>query len=458
MGAATSAAARILANKENLADLVGGSPNGEASEASDPIILNMCQTNTLNVSKNFGTVLLDSLDRVGHVKFRTVQEAPLRVLKLPEIPSVLVETAYISNPEEEEWLKDPAFQSRMAEAIGKTVCEFSPSAPLAPSGSPAILTHKERNPEMGRKTRFSAESLAGKTSSGKAKEADTQVVTFHKVKKGETLQKIALKYHVSLDDLAQLNGIKKQAPLPAGKRLKIAKLSDLETAEIDRKSTKEDRNSRRGTKKELIAVSLHKVRKGETLDIIARHYHTSIAALRKLNGMTSDDPLYAGVTIKVNGEAKDDSVASDDNGIKTRKDARNRKASPPSPIVFYEVKKGDSFDSIARKHDMTVAELLKLNSMKRRYPLLAGKKIRIAEAASGAESKEEKSLSSSEGTGSKKKKVEVITYKVKRGDTLDTIARKYKTRVDVLLSLNKMKSTDPLYANQPLKLPRGSSI
>jgi LysM repeat protein len=76
----------------------------------------------------------------------------------------------------------------------------------------------------------------------------------------------------------------------------------------------------------------------------------------------------------------------------------------------------------------------------------------------GKELKEAKTLSSVARPVARKKKGELITYKVKRGDTLDTIARKYKTRIDVLLSLNNMKLTDPLYANQPLKLPGDSSF
>jgi len=459
LNGASSAAARILANKENLADMVGGSPNGDSSEASDPIILNMCQTNTINMSRNFGASLLNHLGEVGPVKFRTVQEAQLRVLKLPEIPSVLVETAYISNEEEEDCLKDPAFQSRMAETIGNAICQFEPSIPLTPSVSPAILVRNERDTQTGRKTRSSALVLIKKISVNKAKETDSPPVVFHRVKRGETLQKIALRYNMSLADLAQLNAIRIEAPLLAGKTLRVAKLSDSGATESEKKTAKEDTESLKVSENKKSRTSLHKVQRGENLDAIARRYHTSIAALLKLNGMTMKDSLYAGVTIKVSGDATGDGGMDDGTHGITGKTLENQKIPLVVPqVASYEVRKGDSLDSIAREHNTTVAYLLKLNSMKRNDTLFAGKKIRILESASGAESKEGKKLSSAEGTDTRKKKGDLITYKVKRGDTLDTIARKYKTRIDVLLSLNKMKLSDPLYANQPLKLPRDSSF
>jgi len=457
LGGASSAAARILADKENLADMVGGSPNGESSEASDPIILNMCQTNTLNVSKNFGKMLLDSLGRVGPVKFGTVQEAPLRVLKLPEIPSVLVETAYISNAEEEEMLKDPVFQSSLAETIGKALCEFEPSVPLTRPVSPAILVRKERGVEAGRKARASVASFTQKPSTRKIKEVHPTSVAFHKVKRGETLQTIALQYQMPLSDLARLNDIRIQDPLLAGKRLRVAKLAGSERLEDEKKPERQDSISSRLAGREENRGFRHKVRKGETLVTIAQLYHASPSLLLKLNGRNWDDPLYAGTTIKVKRNESGDNATDDETGTTTEKVIRNRKSPEvATSIAFYEVKKGDRLDTIAREHDTTIADLLKLNSMKMSDTLFAGKKIRIPETLSGAKSKEG-ALSPTEATGSQKKKGRHITYKVKQGDTLDTIARKHRTRVGVLLSINKMKLGDPLYANQSLKLPGESS-
>ncbi|MBE0558795.1 MAG: N-acetylmuramoyl-L-alanine amidase, partial [Proteobacteria bacterium] len=128
-GGASSAAARILARNENLADVLGGVPAGEGSEASDPIILDMFQTRAINQSRTFGGGLLHYLEGTNRLKFATVQEAPFLVLKLPDIPSVLIETAYISNPKEEKLLRSDRFQTRIAESIARSIVEFLPPLP-----------------------------------------------------------------------------------------------------------------------------------------------------------------------------------------------------------------------------------------------------------------------------------------------------------------------------------------
>ncbi|MDD4998227.1 MAG: N-acetylmuramoyl-L-alanine amidase, partial [Syntrophales bacterium] len=127
---ASSEAARILAQYENLADVVGGVPESEGTEDSGPIILDMFQNHTINQSKVFGNTVLKHLGDVNEIKFTTVQEAPFRVLKLPEIPSVLIETAYISNEKEEKLLRSDRFRGQVASAVAKSVVEFLPPLPL----------------------------------------------------------------------------------------------------------------------------------------------------------------------------------------------------------------------------------------------------------------------------------------------------------------------------------------
>ena len=140
---ASSEAGKLLARNENLADIIGGSSNGENSDESDPIILNMFQTNTINSSKIFGSTVLKKLVEVNHIKYRQVQEAPFIVLKLPEVPSLLVETAYISNPREEKLLRSNQFQKEVAKAIASAITEFLTDQPMKqPSTSPEIVLTK----------------------------------------------------------------------------------------------------------------------------------------------------------------------------------------------------------------------------------------------------------------------------------------------------------------------------
>ena len=114
---ASSEAARILAQNENMADIAGGVANGESNTDADPIILNMFQTNAINQSKEFGALLLKNFQGSVNIKYNAVQEAPFLVLKMPEIPSVLIETAYISNLQEEKLLKSDRFQTQIVTAV-----------------------------------------------------------------------------------------------------------------------------------------------------------------------------------------------------------------------------------------------------------------------------------------------------------------------------------------------------
>ena len=131
-GGATNEAARLLARKENLADVIGGWASDDTIDESDIITLDMVMTNTVNRSRELAQLSLRNISDINYLKFTQVQGAPFRVLKMPEIPSVLIETAYISNPTEEKLLRTPAFQDEMAGAIAKAIVKF------VPSGQPAV--------------------------------------------------------------------------------------------------------------------------------------------------------------------------------------------------------------------------------------------------------------------------------------------------------------------------------
>ena len=114
---ATSSAARWLADKENAADAVGGI-NVKAHDASvQRALLDMSTTAQINDSLKLGGVLLGEIGRVGKLHKPQVEQAGFAVLKAPDIPSILVETAFITNPDEERRLRDETYRGRMASAI-----------------------------------------------------------------------------------------------------------------------------------------------------------------------------------------------------------------------------------------------------------------------------------------------------------------------------------------------------
>jgi len=131
---ASSTAARWLANKENAADLIGGVNFGVKDPMLARTLLDLSQTATINDSLKLGKAVLGELDRVGDLHKPHVEQAGFAVLKAPDIPSILVETAFISNPEEERRLNDEAYQDRIAEAVMSGIRKyFKLNPPLAKS-------------------------------------------------------------------------------------------------------------------------------------------------------------------------------------------------------------------------------------------------------------------------------------------------------------------------------------
>jgi len=117
---ASSEAARWLAEHENAADLVGGA-RPEDKGALEPVLIDMTQNETIGVSATAAERVVAALEGVGEVRKAQVQHAGFVVLKSRDIPSMLVETAYISNPEEERRLRNTSHQAQLADAIASGV-------------------------------------------------------------------------------------------------------------------------------------------------------------------------------------------------------------------------------------------------------------------------------------------------------------------------------------------------
>ncbi|MCE2781889.1 N-acetylmuramoyl-L-alanine amidase [Limnohabitans sp.] len=131
-GAATSAAARWMAQKENKADLIGGMNLGGHDNQVQRALLDMSTAAQIKDSLQLGGSLLREIGSVGRLHKPRVEQAGFAVLKAPDIPSVLVETAFISNPEEEEKLRSEAYQKQLTEALMRGIQQyFARNPPLA---------------------------------------------------------------------------------------------------------------------------------------------------------------------------------------------------------------------------------------------------------------------------------------------------------------------------------------
>jgi N-acetylmuramoyl-L-alanine amidase len=138
---ATDAMSKFLADKENASDLIGGVSLNDKDDMLAKVLLDLSHTKTMHDSLTLGADLLSELRRVGPIHGGSVRQAGFAVLKAPDIPSVLVETAFISNPSEEKKLRSAQFQRDMAAGIFKGIRRFVARAPTA---SPAVAQTEEK--------------------------------------------------------------------------------------------------------------------------------------------------------------------------------------------------------------------------------------------------------------------------------------------------------------------------
>lgn len=128
LSGATDEAAKILADKENMSNLLGGAVLRPASLSKDPnlnqILLDLMQNNSMRESIRFAELLLEEVKEVNRLKYQTFRQANFIVLRAPDIPSILVEMAYITNGEDERLLNQNTFQERIASSIAAAIKRF----------------------------------------------------------------------------------------------------------------------------------------------------------------------------------------------------------------------------------------------------------------------------------------------------------------------------------------------
>ncbi len=168
---ASSEAARWLADRENGADLVGGVDLKDKDDVLASVLLDLSQTATLQASHEVADEVLGELGQVGKTHKRKVQQAGFVVLKSPDVPSILVETAFITNPEEEKRLKSSAHQQQLAQSIMRGIRSYFRSHP-----PPGTLLAKNRPRK-------------------------------HVISKGDTLAMIAKRYRVSVSSIRDANNL-----------------------------------------------------------------------------------------------------------------------------------------------------------------------------------------------------------------------------------------------------------
>lgn len=183
---ASSASAQFLADAENNADRIGGVELSGKDEMLTNVLLDLSMTATLDSSTKVAQDILFEMGAVARLHKNTVEHAAFAVLKSPDIPSVLVETGFISNPSEAKRLSSGKHQAEMASAIFQGVVNYFEKN--ATEGT--WVFWKQRAPKDV------AARLPAKSS-----------VRSYKIKSGDTLSEIAARYSISLNELRRYNGI-----------------------------------------------------------------------------------------------------------------------------------------------------------------------------------------------------------------------------------------------------------
>lgn len=238
---------RRVAQKENSSDLIGG-VGGDLNLGSwdDDVALTLVSLQmawSMEQSLIAGTRVLESLDGVTRLRRDKVQQASLEVLKSPDIPSMLIETGYLTNPDEARRLNTAAFQQQLARGIAQGVMNYFYDAP--PEGT----------------------LVAWQKANGIVPMPGT-----YRVKRGDSLSVIAQRYKVSLAELKSANNISSNT-IRVGQELKIPGTGTAQPEE-------------------------HTIRRGETLSEIAQQYRVSLASLRRENDI-KNDRIMVGQVLKI---------------------------------------------------------------------------------------------------------------------------------------------------------------
>ena len=188
-GGATSTAALHLAQRENAADLVGGVSLSDKDDMLAGVLADLSMTSTLDTSLQLGNQVLRNVDDIAHLHKKQVEQAGFAVLKSPDVPSILVETGFISNPKESSLLATSRYQKKMASAIHRGIKGWFFAHP--PSGTLLAWQKQQRGQQ-------------------------------YIIARGDTLSGIADRFSISLADLKSYNSMDSSKIL-VGQKLNIPK-------------------------------------------------------------------------------------------------------------------------------------------------------------------------------------------------------------------------------------------
>ncbi|HGK4851773.1 TPA: N-acetylmuramoyl-L-alanine amidase AmiB [Yersinia enterocolitica] len=297
-----------LEQHEKQSELLGGAGDVLANTASDPYlsqaVLDLQFGHSQRVGYDVATKVLNELQRVGDIHKRRPEHASLGVLRSPDIPSLLVETGFISNSTEERLLGSSAYQDKIAQAIYKGLRSYFLAHPLQadpkvenrPLIETAAVDSSSQRSGVSQPepvvSNISSNAQGGRVSATKPVAAGAVTKNrsqIHKVQRGETLSGIASQYGVSMAVLRQNNTLKNDV-VWVGQRLKIP-ASGVTVAAAAPKAVAKAKPSKSQPVK-------HQVKRGDTLSAIAARYGVSMSEIERANKIKSGN-VQLGQTLTI---------------------------------------------------------------------------------------------------------------------------------------------------------------
>ncbi|EOI7346333.1 N-acetylmuramoyl-L-alanine amidase AmiB [Yersinia enterocolitica] len=297
-----------LEQHEKQSELLGGAGDVLANTASDPYlsqaVLDLQFGHSQRVGYDVATKVLNELQRVGDIHKRRPEHASLGVLRSPDIPSLLVETGFISNSTEERLLGSSAYQEKIAQAIYKGLRSYFLAHPLQadpkvenrPLIETAAVDSSSQRSGVSQPepvvSNISSNAQGGRVSATKPVAAGAVTKNrsqIHKVQRGETLSGIASQYGVSMAVLRQNNTLKNDV-VWVGQRLKIPAAGATVAAAAPKAVAKAKPSKSQPVK--------HQVKRGDTLSAIAARYGVSMSEIERANKIKSGN-VQLGQTLTI---------------------------------------------------------------------------------------------------------------------------------------------------------------
>ena len=452
---ASSELARALARKENQADLVGGVSIRDKDDGLAQVLLDLSLTNKISESVELGGLVLNRLSKLGRLHSKRVEQAGFVVLKSPDIPSILVETGFITNRQDESRLITSGFQQQLAQQIYSGIVDYINKNPVQVANANFQIT-----PSM--------HTISDFPDIPEVEVSPT--INYHTVRTGDSLSKIAERYGITLRQLKQWNNLKSNVAVK-GKRLRVSSPSAVASSTAASTSTVQytvkrgdtlstiaerygvtmrsirQRNNLKsstvfiGQKLKITSTAsniqvvaqkptVHVVKRGEFLSSISKKYNISINALKQLNGLTSNK-IYVGQKLKLTSSSQ------------TVSQSTSTQASKPT---VHTVKRGEFLGSIAEEYNVSIATLKKLNGLKSNN-IYVGQKLKLTNTGSSSNTSSNTNNAVISGNS---------IHTVRSGEYLSGISERYNISIKALKEINGLKSNN-IFVGQKLKVSTNSN-